>query len=61
MRRRRPEYSQSPVSATPHPYTGGGHGPQSSYQIVQRPKMGNRATQVNSVLYTTEITTNLLI
>lgn len=57
----RPEYRQSPVSATPHPYTGGGHGPQSSYQIMQGSKMGNRATQVNSVIYATEITANLLI
>ena len=57
----RPEYSQLPVSATPHPYTGGGHGPQSSYQIRQRSKKGKRATQVNSVIYTTKITANLLI
>jgi len=42
-----PEYSQSPVSATPHPFSGGGYGPQSSYQIMQRSKKGNRATQVN--------------
>jgi ankyrin repeat protein len=46
----RPEYSQSPVSAIPHPYTGGGYGPQSSYQIMQRSKESNRTTQVNSVL-----------
>lgn len=46
----RPEYSQSPVSATPHPYTGESYGPQSSYQTMQRSKESNRATQVNSVL-----------
>ena len=57
----RPEYNQSPVSATPHPYIGGGYGPQSSYQIMQRSTKGNRATQVDPVFYTTEITANLLI
>ena len=56
----RPEYSQSPVSATPHPYSGGAYGPQSSYQIMQRSKKGNRATQVSHNLNTADITGNVL-
>ena len=42
-----PEYSRSPISTTPHSYPGGAYGPQSSYQMMQRSKKGNRATQVS--------------
>ena len=42
----RPEYSQSPVNATPHQYPGIPYGPQSNYQMMQRSRKGNRATQV---------------
>lgn len=57
----RPECSQSPVSANPHPYTGGSHGSQSNYLFMKTSEKGKRATQVNSVINTTEITANLLI
>ncbi|KAL9123958.1 MAG: hypothetical protein Q9217_006666 [Psora testacea] len=46
-----PEYTQSPVSAGPHPYGGMTYGP-SLGQPGMRPKKGNRATQACDVCRT---------